>query len=526
VIPTALGEGLAVVGADGRVVVWHGSRDENQAAPGLAETPLPGPQLPQPDRSLVAFGRLEGETGPVSLLVADPDGTRMFAPSRDGGFELEAERLARRARFSLFTGRPLRTPLLADLNADQRADLTLPGSREVTLYWNRAGEDGARSFERGGEIRVPSSLLNDFETDDLTDRLRSTIVVPRLETEDLNGDGRLDLIVQERKQIGFHLQVEDLGFPPDPDVRLDLSVFRDDASGSNDFAPGGAVELNLAASVERRDLDGDGIPDHVVFQGRKLWAFLSDAEGPQFTEPSMILKSSEPITGTLFLDVDGDELGELVLLRVEVPTIPSLILGLFSEWDIPIHVNAYRNVGAGRFETRPFRSRELRLRLPPILGLVRDPYAIVERFTQASQRFRSSESADLDGDGNLDLLLLDEERTTIEVYRGRGAEGAVEMSTEQLEALAREQLFVSDEAVWDTERLIGLIGNLADNRVRRLTENESPAERLTFDFSNGLRLSEVLPIDVDGDGKREVVVVFARDNRPGWRRFELIAPLR
>lgn len=510
-------ERLVAVGTGGRVAILPLTPDEAGQL-GFGESEQFSATLPDPGRSLFAFAPAE-RGRPEDLWVSGPEGFFRF-PSTEAGFEVEAERVLRRAKFDLYTGVPLAVPLLTDVDEDGRPDLSLPGLDSIGLYWNRVGEDGELVFERGGSIGVRTSLGNEFEDSDLSYRMRSSLVVPQLELEDLNGDGLPDLIVREKQRVAYHLAGSGEGFGRDPSVVLDLSLFRDNESRPSSLGTGRALEFESEATVERRDLDGDGLPDFVVFQGRKLWVFLGTGSGPQFEQPSTVLKSAEPITGTVFMDLDDDQQPELVLLRLEIPALPSLILGLFSEWDIPIQAGAYRAQGEGRFETRPFRSRELRLRLPPILSVIRDPYALLQRFRGASSRFRDAESADLDGDGRDELLLLSEDRDVLEIYRGRGGSDLV-LGPDEMEALLREQLFETEGDVWDTDRLLAFVGDVAVQQVRAQTEGASPSATIQLDLRGGRRLDQILLPDADGDGSAELILSYRIASRPGTRRLDL-----
>ena len=510
-------ERLVAVGTDGRVAILPMiPGDDGPWVFGEAEQF--SATLSHPGRCLFAFAPTEPGRS-EDLWVSDPDGFFRF-PSTEAGFEVEPERVLRRAKFDLYTGVPLAVPFLTDVDEDGRPDLSLPGLDSIGLYWNRTGEDGELSFERGGSIGVRTSLGNEFEDSDLSFRMRSSLVVPQLELEDLNGDSLPDLIVREERRVAYHLASPGEGFARDPSVLLDLALFRDNERRPSSFGTGRALEFEAEATVERRDLDGDGLPDFVVFQGRKLWVFLGSDAGPQFEQPSTVLKSAEPITGTVFMDLDEDRRPELVLLRLEIPTLPSLILGLFSEWDIPIQASAYRAQGEGRFETRPFRSREVRLRLPPILSVIRDPYTLLQRFRGASNRFRDAESADLDGDGRDELLLLNEDRDRLEVYGGRGGSDLV-LGPDELEALLREQLFETEGDVWDTDRLLAVVGDVAVQQVRAQTEGATPSATIQLDLRGGRSLDQILLPDVDGDGRAELVVSYRIASRPGMRRLDL-----
>jgi hypothetical protein len=242
----------------------------------------------------------------------------------------------------------------------------------------------------------------------LTDVLESTFTIPDVRVEDVNGDGRRDLLVSDGDVRAFHLQRSDGTFPREPDVSVDLALFRD-------TTPEADVKLGrtLAGADKQRhrsrDLNGDGIPDHVIAHRRKVWVFLGGSDGPQFEEPVAILKTAEDVTALLLVRVDDDPLPDLVLLRVQVPTAAAILTGLLTEWDVELSASGYRGRAEGGFETEAGWRGDLTVRLPALLGVIRDPDAVIRRFEDLSRRFGQSVSADLDGDGSTDVLLIDDE---------------------------------------------------------------------------------------------------------------------
>ena len=92
----------------------------------------------------------------------------------------------------------------------------------------------------------------------------------------------------------FHMQRKDGTIPTHPDVVLDLRIFRDTAPVSA-LRPGRILAGANRAQYQSRDLDQDGIPDYVIGHRRKVWVFHGNKVRPQFTEPSTILKVSEPL---------------------------------------------------------------------------------------------------------------------------------------------------------------------------------------------------------------------------------------
>lgn len=539
-IRCTLGDRLVLVSADGLVQTLGGALGpEGQRFERFEALPVGELKLADPARSLLALGSYAfqpSEDGAVLapdarrrcelLFVCGPGGLEAFPLQEDGSFGRDGRRLARRASFGLRVGSPRFAPLVQDVNADGRSDVLVPAASHVGL-WLQRGEPGQEPvFELAGEVAVEVGEGAGFAGQDLSDRLSLSFTIPGLETEDMNGDGQPDLLVRQGQRRGFHLQRADGSYAKEPDLSVDLSIFKDPESAESEIRPGGALTLGEEADLTRSDLDGDGIPDHVVSQGKKLWVFPGRKSGPQFTEPSTVLKSAEAITGVVVARLDDDPLRDLLLMRVEVPTIPTLMLGLFSSWDISVRASAYRNLGAARFETKPFRSTELKLRLPPILELVRDPYSLVERFRSAGSRFRERTGGDFDGDGQADILLLSPERDRAELFRGRGLT-AGRFTLDDFERTLRRELFEAGTTVWDIERLLGFLGGLAAEQERRLTEGQAPAATLALDpkgygIEAGSQLIEVLALDLNGDGRDSPVAVWAVAGDGARRRYTVI----
>ncbi|HKX45292.1 MAG TPA: VCBS repeat-containing protein, partial [Planctomycetota bacterium] len=345
-------------------------------------------------------------------------------------------------RFGLRTGAPTLAPILEDVNRDGRLDLVLPGLERCELWLDGgADEQGRPTFARAAAVRVDSAVLSATEDAELSDRYECRLAIPQLATQDVDGDGRPDLVVEEGSRTGYHLQREDGSLPEAPDVSVDLSIFRDPGAGDGDVRPGGTLTMGGDATLASRDLDGDGRLDFVIAQGRKVWVFHGGPDGPQFEEPSTILKSADDVTQVLTLDLDEtDTLPDLLLVRVVVPSIPTLIFGLFSEWDVEIRLAGYRNDGGRRFATEPAWKVDARLRLPPIFDVVRDPFAFVQRFEQAARGFRQGLDGSFLRPGGADLALLSEDRRRVDLWRGRD-DAAESLDRAGLEALLRRELF-------------------------------------------------------------------------------------
>src|SRR6185436_16008921 len=104
--------------------------------------------------------------------------------------------------------------------------------------------------------------------------------------------------------------------------------------------------------------------------------------------------------------------------KVEIPTVATLMTGLFGDWDVDIHALGYLHGPDRKFATTPAFKSTLVVRLPSILGIVRNPQAILGRFSAATQSTRLYAEGDFDGDKARDVTLLSKDAKSLEFYRG------------------------------------------------------------------------------------------------------------
>ncbi|MEO0651415.1 MAG: VCBS repeat-containing protein [Planctomycetota bacterium] len=430
--------------------------------------------LPDADRTLVELDSLNGRVG---LLTLSPRGA--YWHPLEGGLPVEeGRRLARRARFGLQVGEPRLADLLVELDGQGPPELVVPGLESVGLWRLTLDDQGRLGARRELEVEVPVSVERDPVYGDLTDRLFSRLSIPGLFATDLNGDGRDDLVVVSGVRQGFHLAREDGSFATEPDREVDLSLFRDETSGTG-VRPGETVTLEAGASLTRRDVNSDGVPDHVVAAGRKVWVFPSGADGPQFETPSAILKSGDDVTKALIVELDADGRPDLLLLRLEVPSIATLVRGIVFSFDVELKTNGYRNVGGGKFETRPAWSSTIEFRIPPLRDLVGDPYSLFEDLAEAAESYRILCEGDFDGDGALDLAAATEDGDAIELWLGAAAEAA-QPSRELLDATLADALYGEGSKVWTFERVFSFLRARGGDRITRATGGRAPDARVAL----------------------------------------------
>ena len=491
---------LILVGRDGRVCVYD--RAEGALLAAVAGGAL---VLADPEESLVAFAPLLRSAG-SDLIVLGPRGLAVHAfgergdPAQPGW--LEAVQLSRTARLRLRVGAPTFADFVRDVNRDGRADLVVPAGEHCELWLQGdQGESGKEpSFARVASIAVELERWGNRDPEALSFILESSFSIPGLETRDLNGDGRPDLTVTEGERRAFHLQTPAGSYPERADVSLDLAIFRD-TDFEPGIRPGQPLSIEAGATFEIRDLDGDGIPDYVIAHGRKVWVFLGGPQGPQFSEPASILRSGEDVTALTVLELDGDRRPDLLLVKIQVPTVATLVRGLVSEWDIQISAAGYRNAGAGTFETKPDWKSDLTVRLPSLVRILRDPAAIVHRLEDVGARFRIPIWAELDGDGSRDLVLVSDDQGRVDVWQGRGTAEVIDT-----ERLLRELLFEERDRVYDLDRAVLWLASLADRRTAVQTGGRPPDRSLTLRPASEARLAAIEVGDFEGRGLEVLAV--------------------
>lgn len=501
------------IGRDGRVRTW---------SPGGPVEGFGELQLAEPARTVLDLAEISGVW---HLLQATPRG--VFAHAFDGEARLAQEpaHSIPRAKLDVRVGVPTFAALAQDVNRDGRADIVLPTSAGCELWMAQAGEAQAgeaeevQSFRRTATIAVEISRWGAHEAKYLSDSLESSFAIPGLDTRDVNGDGRPDLLVEDGSRRAFHLQREDGSLPLEPDVAVDLSIFKDSSNRDSGFEFGSIAAGSGDASYDARDLDGDKIPDYVIAQGRKVWVFRGTPKGPQFSEPAEILKAAEDITALIVIELDDDHAPELVLFKVQIPTLATLLRGLYGEWDVSIGAVGYKNSGKATFDKTPAWKNELTLRLPGIIGVIKNPSKVLDRFTDLEKRFRTSARGDLDGDRVRDVLLVTEDKKRLELWIGRADDARVDTAGERK---VREILFDETEAVWDIERLAVALGNLAQRQVALLTRGRPFDRALELRDPASDVLASLETADFDGDGRAEIVIGYRRKGEAARSVFDIV----
>lgn len=413
-----------------------------QADGTLSQTPTWSAPLPPGVATYDVFD-LDAEPG-LELLLLDREGVRVL--SHAGG-DAEWRHL------------PVPTPPTIAVRADERGldrlrlgrpelgsrRLLVPGLGEAWVL-ESDGSSVAR-LDVGGRANFlvpvrPGPAIGENEIELYFD-------VPTLQTVDVDGDGRADIVATNRHGLRIFRQRPDASFAtrPDQDIALGLIPLDDHVRNT------GSVRSEL------RDLNGDGRADLLVSHtsggflraANRTRIYLNREGGFDLAQPDQVFERSGGIAADELIDLDGDGRPEWlrVFLRFGLLQMAELFVQRRVDLDAAIH----RPDESGRFDETPWLERRVTLPFdfetlrprgfPPTVGTDwngdghRDWISSsggravevslggpVRRFakTDASQELDSVgrlRTGELDGDGLPDFVIYDPRRTDSPVRVGR-----------------------------------------------------------------------------------------------------------
>ncbi|MEE9391307.1 MAG: VCBS repeat-containing protein [Planctomycetota bacterium] len=510
-------ESIVVCGTDGRMEIFR-------LAGNKTATPKPGAslQLEHPKRSLCCFAPILDPAGPPQLVVLTPKGCFVYRSTPDGYLETKALRLARRAKLLVRTTIPMLGEFARDATGDGLMDIVVPKYRSCALFVNQGGASGKPpKFRKTAEVEVRVS--SDIETSGggNIDDLASRLYIPDLNTIDVNGDGRPDLVVKQKRETRFHLQDAKGGIPTKPTSILNLRAFRDTTQAAT-VRPGYTLAGTEKARSLMRDLDGDGIPDYVIAHRRKVWVFHGSKAGPQFSKPSSILKTADDLTAIWLANLNDDDKVDLLIVRVQVPTIGTLLTGLLGSISVDFGAYGYANQGGRRFATKPQWRRSLVFKLPSLTEILRNPEAILRRFENAGGSLPPHVKADFNGDGAEDLVMFSKAERGFDLWRGDAAHPAPPANS--LDRILRRVLFEDDKDEWNIDRLLEWIESLGNQEVTRLTQGRPATISWQAPERKSYEAPTIRSAPLDASPGEELILSWQRRAAGGGLLIEILDP--
>jgi len=320
---------LFVVGKQGEIRTWSG-QDNNKVS--FAEVGSPW-SLPYPQKSLLSLSSFFTEDKTSYLMALAPDGLWAYSIHENAGIQQTGIRINRRMKFRFRLGQPAFSDFLQDINQDGKLDVLVPSANHCEIWINRGSNadpsdpDKKKTprFSKMGKFPVKMAHGRGTDLQNTTGMLSEHFSIPSLLMKDINGDKQLDLVVSHESKYDYYLLEKEGLIPDKPTSSLDLTLFQDTTPKAEGITFGETINGSSTPQLMESDLNNDKIPDYVIWHQRKLWFFHGTEQGPQFTDPRSIVKIAEDVTLFLPCPLDEDEYPDLLMLRVQMPTISKLL---------------------------------------------------------------------------------------------------------------------------------------------------------------------------------------------------------
>jgi len=516
---------LFVVGKQGEIRTW--SRQDNNKV-SFAEVGSLW-SLPYPQKSLLSLSSFLAEDKTSYLMALAPDGLWAYAIHENAGIEQTGIRINRRMKFRFRLDQPAFSNFLQDINQDGKLDVLVPlvNYCEIWINGGLAPDEPTPAnreiplFHKMGKFPVKMTHHRRTDLSDTTGRLSEHFSIPSLLMKDINGDEHLDLVVTHESKYDYYLLDKEGLIPDKPTASLDLALFQDTTPKVEGFRFGETLSAGSEPQLTESDLNSDDIPDYVIWHRRKLWFFHGTKQGPQFTNPSSIIKIAEDITLFWPCPLDEDDYPDLLMMRFQIPSISKLLQGFFMDWDIKFESMGYQSKQGQSFEDSPKWEGNIFLRLPSILSLASNP-DLSKKF-KLDQKYGPALKGDFNGDAALDLAMSNTENGRLEIWFGKEGDQDIanlnKSNPKEFAATIRRLLFTKTDNVWDIDRIITFVHSLMDKQILTATGGKDPDLHLA-QFKDKKNLS-VVSVDFNHDDRHELLFVYSDPQAGNLKKFEL-----
>jgi hypothetical protein len=444
---------------------------------------------------------IDGDGVHEVVTLSNVGEVRSWKPDAEGGFGEGTLLLASR---SYLPHGISRMRFVRDVDGNGRPDLVLPAAGLYRIHLQ--SPDGA--WAAGFEIEYEADI--DYEvgdTNSLEGTFGQTLRIPWFSMEDVDGDGRQDLVSSSAERVDFHLARPELSATPT--WTLDLVDLKP--------APGQRKEIdledlfsNLDQGVKWRieELDGKAPRDLVLQIDGTIKVYHGGSVRGVTAQPDQVLKISGNLLHYFLRDVTGDDLPDLQLLRGEQVGLGRVLRWLVLPGSLDFEFFTYENT-AGQFSRKPTRRNTIALKIPRLLTLLDDIEEIEAQFERQSQIPAQRLAFDADGEPNdvVDVVggrvlfhrdrapSVDERFTSLE---GGTAESIVEaFLLKDLDALADEGTRTIDLGGYEQWRFSPGVA------LRESCAGAQPALSIEAPGSEGDYSLRV--VDLNGDGRDDVI---------------------
>jgi hypothetical protein len=515
---------FSVVGRQGQIKTWsYTSQQASFEAVGNSWS------LPFPTQTLLSLSSFSTSDKTLYLMSLTPEGLTAYPINQNGSIEPEGILINSRMKFLFRMDQPGFANFLQDINQDGLTDVILPVMNYCEIWINTdladkqslKDKNDTPTFSKIGKFPIEMSHSRQTDLQNTEARLSENFSIPNLTLKDINGDKHPDLVVSHKPVYDFYILGKDGTIPEKPAVYLDLNLFQDTTPKAEGIQFGETLSINRDPQLIESDLNNDKIPDYIIFHGRKLWIFHGTNQGPQFTDPSSIIKMAEDITLLLPLPLDEDDYPDLLMLKVQIPTLANLLRAIFTDWEIKMESIGYKSIQGESFELSSTWTGEVFLQLPSFLSIIANPDFFEEY--RIEQKYGPAIHGDFNGDGFVDVAMSNKKNGNFEIWFG-GEQDSNAVATEQdeqkeLASKIRKVLFTKTDNVWDLDRIIRSLNSLINDHIVAITGGADPDFHMAQFKDN--KNYKVMPVDFNHDKINELLFIYSDPKAENLKKFDV-----
>jgi len=404
------------------------------------------------------------------IFFLTANGIRYYARQDDGLYLTSSRILLNRPSATVFPspGFLPRTKVLSDWQGNGQKMILIPQFDGFVFFsQNRAGE--WRAARKNST--VPRTFLYSDQEDDGILRsfsMRMDYRLPRIFTEDFNGDGLMDLLLTEQESIFVYPYIAEGYFSQEPAASIILPG-----------RPAGKdTDWDLSFLAIPTDINNDGFTDVILTLGQNTGSFLErkvevfiflnqkSSNMPFASQPDQTISFNGITPGVCVKDINKDGFKDLLFSNIELG-FWNIVKNLISK-QVNVCTSAYIFQKNQRFKAVPDFSNKTKYLLKLTQGI------------HFNGLWPSTEG-DFNGDGYPDLLIATDGR--IKIYQTRQGkplfseshrqEGVVTCSLRQITDINRDGL--DDIIMYEKKRnaKVSILVNKGNWRERPSNQNQT-----------------------------------------------------
>lgn len=256
-----------------------------------------------------------------------------------------------------------------DVDGDGLLDIVVPSGSSYQIFLR----DSVGSFAPPHTVRFEPKLRTEFgDVNSLDSLIVQSTSIPLFKIEDVDGDGKTDLVAETESRVTFFIADKEL--PSEPTWSLDLAALRASVPDEEGFNLNNLI-TSLTPSVRWRIAEIDGSPpaELIVQTKDTLKIYAGGARRGTASAPSQVLRASGPILYFFLRDTTGDDLPELQIVRSDDLSLGRLMRWIILPGELEFYLYTYVNQPSAdrtaSFGLKPSKRNTLAIEIPRLLSI-------------------------------------------------------------------------------------------------------------------------------------------------------------